>query len=134
MFPVLNHCLVTQCVVAVGDNGKEGNFDCDAHIIQEFTVSYYCGDRHSDLQGKCCLFGEMPYFWARAPPAAVPALFIVLGIVLPVGILATLYIVSWKVVATVGAVVTIVSIILKNRSRVIEGKIYISGCIISMRD
>ncbi len=115
---LLSRCFVMYNVVAAGDNRKEGNFGCDAHSIQEFTVSY-CDE------GKCCMFGIMPYFRVRGvPPAAVPTLFIVLCVVLPVVILSILYIVSLKVAATYGAAVTVISIVLTNRKRIIEGKIY----------
>ncbi len=58
----------------------------------------------------------------RTPASIVPALFVILGIVLPIGILATVYIVSLKVTAIAGIIVIIITLICMNRGQVIEGK------------
>ncbi len=57
----------------------------------------------------------------RTPASIVPALFVILGIVLPIGILATVYIVSLKATAIAGIVI-IIALIRMNHRRVIEGK------------
>eukprot|EP01084_Bolivina_argentea_P241720 405703_1 len=97
-----------------------GNFDCNVHTIQEFTVSYCNDRRRSSFQ-----ISKIPYFCCmRTPASIVPALFVILGIVLPIGILATVYIVSLKATAIAGIVI-IIALIRMNHRRVIEETVII---------
>ncbi len=94
------------------DNVVEYNQD----TIEEFIVSYYKGRRRGRFQ-IWSYFRDM----VRVPASIVPSLFIIIGIVVPIAVLALVYIAPFPVTAIAG-IIFLFSLIRLNNRRVFEGK------------